>query len=42
MTLSNERYERGRERLAEVDGSTGEAIGDSLGDLGPCHLTPRA
>jgi 4-carboxymuconolactone decarboxylase len=34
MTMSSERYERGRERLAEVDGDVGEAVVDSLGDLG--------
>ncbi len=28
------RYARGRERLAEVDGSAGEQIVDTLGDLG--------
>lgn len=28
------RYERGRERLAAVDGSAGEAVVDTLGDLG--------
>ena len=28
-----DRYARGREKLAEVDGSAGEAVVDSLGDL---------
>lgn len=31
---TNERYVRGRDRLAEVDGTAGEQIVDSLGDLG--------
>ncbi len=31
---SETRFERGRERLAAVDGSAGEAVVDSLGDLG--------
>jgi 4-carboxymuconolactone decarboxylase len=29
-----DRYERGRARLAEVDGSAGEEVVDTLGDLG--------
>lgn len=29
-----DRYARGRDRLAEVDGSAGQAVVDSLGDLG--------
>jgi 4-carboxymuconolactone decarboxylase len=33
-TLTPDRYARGREKLAEVDGSAGEAVVDSLGDLG--------
>lgn len=32
--VSEDRYERGRERLAEIDGTAGEQIVDSLGDLG--------
>jgi hypothetical protein len=32
--LTPDRYARGREKLAEVDGSAGEAVVDSLGDLG--------
>jgi 4-carboxymuconolactone decarboxylase len=32
--LSPDRYARGRAKLAEVDGSAGEAVVDSLGDLG--------
>ncbi len=31
---TDERYTRGRERLARVDGTAGEQIVDSLGDLG--------
>src|SRR5437764_8985486 len=31
---SGERYSRGRDRLGEVDGSGGEEVVDSLGDLG--------
>ncbi len=30
----DERYDLGRNRLAEVDGSAGEQVVDSLGDLG--------
>jgi 4-carboxymuconolactone decarboxylase len=33
MTTAD-RYARGRDKLIEVDGSAGEAIVDSLGDLG--------
>jgi hypothetical protein len=33
-TQTSDRYARGRDKLAEVDGSAGEAIVDSLGDLG--------
>jgi 4-carboxymuconolactone decarboxylase len=31
---ADERYLRGRQRLAEVDGSAGEEVVDTLGDLG--------
>lgn len=31
---SDERYDLGRNRLADVDGSAGEQVFDSLGDLG--------
>lgn len=33
-TDEHTRYERGRGRLAQVDGSAGEQVVDSLGDLG--------
>jgi 4-carboxymuconolactone decarboxylase len=33
-TEQGDRYERGRRRLVEVDGSGGEEVVDSLGDLG--------
>jgi 4-carboxymuconolactone decarboxylase len=33
-TAERERYDRGRARLAEVDGSAGEEVVDTLGDLG--------
>jgi 4-carboxymuconolactone decarboxylase len=32
--IEKEHYERGRARLAEVDGSAGEEVVDTLGDLG--------
>ena len=31
---TDDRYDRGRERLREIDGSAGEQIVDALGDLG--------
>ncbi len=34
MQSPDERYDLGRNRLAEVDGSAGEEVVDSLGDLG--------
>lgn len=34
MQRPDERYDLGRNRLAEVDGSAGEQVVDSLGDLG--------
>ena len=38
MSTSNiseeSRYQRGRKRLSEIDGTTGEGIVDTLGDLG--------
>jgi len=33
-TPTTDRYVRGRDKLIEVDGSAGEAVVDSLGDLG--------
>ena len=33
-TPTRDRYARGRDKLAQVDGSAGEAVVDSLGDLG--------
>jgi 4-carboxymuconolactone decarboxylase len=33
-TPTADRYARGRDKLIEVDGSLGEAVVDSLGDLG--------
>lgn len=33
-TPTSDRYARGRDKLAEVHGSAGEAVVDSLGDLG--------
>ena len=33
-TPTHDRYARGRDKLAQVDGSAGEAVVDSLGDLG--------
>lgn len=34
LTQTDDRYTRGRDTLAAVDGSAGEAVVDSLGDLG--------
>ena len=33
-TPTDDRYARGRDKLAQVDGSAGEAVVDSLGELG--------
>ncbi len=33
-TPYEDRYQRGRKRLAEIDGTAGESVVDTLGDLG--------
>jgi len=34
LTPQENRYQRGRKRLSEIDGSAGEGVVDTLGDLG--------